>query len=126
MFRDAQEELKRLEAQLLAEEPEEEKKEPESPEEAPPEEAELTAEDLAQLRQLLKDPEPEYEIRNYANHYKAYNTDRTDEDPDAYTQELESLSERRGGAVRILVAILLLAAVIGTVAWWLLRAGGHL
>jgi len=126
MFRDAQEELKRLEAQLLAGEPEKENAREEAEDAEALEEEELTPEDLAQLRKLLKDPEPECPIRNYANHYKAYNSDRTDGDPDAYTQELESGSGRRRGGARILLALLLLAAVIGAVAWWLLRAGGQL
>ena len=111
MFRDAQEELKRLEAQLLAEEPEkkEEKLETEP-------EAELTEAELDQIRQLLKDPEPVYEIRNFANQYGA-TEEATEEAPTGEPRQLSS-------AWIIALAALVLAAVVGAVAWWLLWAGG--
>ena len=109
MFRDAQEELKRLEEQLLAEEPEE--KEEAQLQEAEPEET-LTDDELDQIRQLLKDPEPNYEIRNFANQYG-----EEEEAP-------EEKDSRISNAGIIALAVLVLLAVVVTVAWWLSSAGG--
>ena len=119
MFQDAKEELKRLEAQLLAEEPEN----GEAPEE---ESEELTDEELAQIRQLIRDPEPQYEIRNYANNYHAYNTDDTDADPEEYTRAPAADSAPGKRIALAALAFLLLAGVVALVVLWLARAGGLL
>ena len=102
MFKDTQKELERLEAELLEEEPEQ------WDEEDP----------------LLDDDDdfgeetPEV-YRNFHNHYKAYNADRTDWDPEDLAQELER-RPRRGLAVFLL---LLLAGVIGVLVWWYFGGG---
>lgn len=116
MFRDTQKELKRLEAQLLAEEAEEETEDT-SPEE------ELTDEDMEELRRLLKEPQAEY--RNYANNYRAYNTDSTDTDPEEYSRALQAERPRGRGAL-VVLSVLCLAGVIVLVAWWLAKWGGLL
>lgn len=115
MFRDTQEALKRLEAQLLAEEAEETR------EEETPAEEELTDGDMEELRRLLKEPQVEY--RNYANHYRAYNTDSTDTDPEEYSRALREDRPRGRGALAVL-SVLLLLGIIVFVAWWLARWGG--
>lgn len=121
MFRDTKEELKRLETQLLAEEPEN------INEETPAEETEeLTEEELAQIRRLIREPEPQYEIRNYANNYQAYNSDNTDVDPEEYTQALEEPTLSRKKILLAVLAFLALAGVVAVVVLWLARAGGIL
>lgn len=119
MFRDTQEALKRLQAQLLAEEAEEETEEDLEEEE----EEELTDEDMEQIRQLLKEPPAEY--RNYANHYRAYNSDNTDTDPEEYSRALQE--EAPGSRVGITVlAVLMVLGIVVLVAWWLASYGGLL
>ena len=119
MFRDAQEELKRLEAQLLAEEPQKAGT-PEAPEEGEQAPAqELTDEELAQIRQLLRDPEPQYEIRNYANHYQT-------EAERAETEASEEAPIDRWRIPLAVLAFLILAGTVALVVLWLARAGGLL
>lgn len=114
MFRDAKEALKRLEAQLLAEESENT--------EAPEEEAgELTDEELARIRQLIRDPEPQPEIRNYANNYQS----PEDTPPEEAGQQKPDNGTGRRIALAAL-AFLLLAGVVALVVLWLARAGGLL
>lgn len=129
MFRDTQEELKRLEAQLLAEEDE-------PVEEEAGEEEEI---DDIQLEELLKsisdDEEEEVEeffkttvtdsgVRNYANHYRAYNTDKTDDDLDSYSEEVRNPDRNRGVLGLSIVALLLMAGILAVLVWWLVRFQG--
>lgn len=131
MFRDTQEELKRLEAQLLAEEDE-----PVEEETGEKEEEEI---DDIQLEELLKsiseDEEEEVEeffkttvidssVRNYANHYKAYNTDKTDEDLDSYSEEVRNPDSNRGVLGLSIVALLLMAGILAVLVWWLVHFQG--
>lgn len=100
MFRDADEELRRLEAELLADE------EPELPEE-------------------LDEPEelpPVYQ--NEPRHYRAYNTDHADTDMDSYSDEIRQ--GRRPGRVLSLIAVILslTAAALAVYAWHILQQGG--
>ena len=116
MFRDAQEELKRLEEQLLAEEPEE--KEEALPREAEPEET-LTEDDLDQIRMLLN-PEPACEVRNFANQYGAEADAEEEDEPDETAKDAGRL---RSVGVIALTALVLLGVVV-TVTWWFSSAGG--
>ena len=100
MFKDTKKELERLEAELLEQEPEES-------------EADLLDDD-----DDFGEETPEI-YRNFSNRYKAYNTDRTDWDPDDLAEELVR-RPKRGFA---LVWLLLLAGVIGVLAWWYLGGG---
>ena len=102
MFKDTKKELERLEAELLEQEPEESEEE-----------------DLLDDDDDFGEETPEI-YRNFSNRYKAYNTDRTDWDPDDLAEELER-RPKRGFA---LLWLLLLAGVIGALAWWYL--GGYL
>lgn len=127
MFRDTLEELKRLEAQLLAEE------------DAPIEEEAAEEIDDIQLEELLRsisdDGEEEVDafdkttvfdssVRNYANHYKAYNTDKTDEDLDRYSEEVRNPDSNRGVLGLSIVALLLMAGILAVLVWWLVRFQG--
>lgn len=123
MFRDQNEELRRLEEQLLAEEDEEEAEEEYLDEET--------------LDTLLEDPQSgdapcvyqnfsnDYgkNLRNYATGYKAYNTDRTDVDPDEISREV--LRPKRGGAW-VVILLLLTALAVLAIALLYKKMGGLL
>ena len=133
MFRDAQEELKRLERELLAEEEEEQ-----TPEE---EEEELTQDELDQILELLEE-EPETamdmpedydavrnyngQVRNFANNYTAYNADRTDTELESYSREVREESGDRSLAGLSALAMALMAGILGVLVWWLVRYQGLL
>lgn len=133
MFRDAQEELKRLERELLAEEEEEQ-----TPEE---EEEELTQDELEQILELLEE-EPETamdmpedydavrnydgQVRNFANNYTAYNADRTDTELESYSREVREGSGDRSLAGLSALAMALMAGILGVLVWWLVRYQGLL
>ena len=136
MFRDAQEELKRLERELLAEE-----EEAQTPEEEGEEEEELTQEELEQILELL-DEKPESamdmpedydavrnydgQVRNFANNYTAYNADRTDTELESYSREVREGSEDRSLAGLSALALALMAGILGVLVWWLVRYQGLL
>lgn len=96
MFRDAKDELRRLEAELLAEEQREAVEAEEAYADALLEEF-LNEEDE---EEILFDEEPVYRdhpgsmYRNYSNNYgrdfDSYNTDKADEDLDDYSEEVYS------------------------------------
>ena len=107
MFKDTKKALERLEAELLAqeEEYEEEWEEDEDPSEDQEEPAEL--------------------YRNFSNHYRAYNTDRTDWDPEELGEALES-RPKSGIWGLCAVVLLLVAGVFLLLAWLVQRNGGFL
>jgi len=122
MFRDKEEELQRLQQELL---------EQEEPEELPEEaENDETLLDEAELDELLKDTRPSedtvvyqnysndygHQLRNYATGYKAYNTDNVDVDPEELSQQLEQPARNTG----LLVTAGVLAAAVCAVACYLL------
>jgi len=127
MFRDASEELQRLQAELLAEE------EPaEQPPEEPPEEDEFFEEyedtrpagDPAVYQNYSNDYGKN--LRNYASGYRAYNSDTTDEDLDEYSETVREGNTSRGGCLLALIAIILALAIIGVVAYGFLYTRGHI
>ena len=93
MFRDKQEELDRLQAELLAEE------EPELPE---PDPELLTEETLDELLDL-----------------RTYNTDRVDVDTEQWSEELLKPPSRKLGCMTALIVILTVG-ILAAVSWWLL------
>lgn len=96
MFRDTQEELKRLEEQLLQEE-----------------EAEEAAEELSEEEEAAyEDYDPD----------RIYNTDDLDEDPEALSREV--LRPRKKGGLSVAICLLLLAAAFLIVAATVLRLRG--
>lgn len=105
MFKDTEKQLQRLEEALLAQEQEEwEQEDP-----------------------LLDDDDdfgedaPE-NYRNFSNHYRAYNTDRTDWDPEELTEELEE--KPKTGIWGLCAIILLLIGGIFLLLAWLYYGGG--
>ena len=128
MFRDTKEELDRLEAELLEEEtPEETEELTVDPEET---EEELLGEE--ELDALLSDDhkigsaEGEDIYKNYSNGYRAYNSDKTELSPDELSEEL---TETRRDPVVVgltILALVLVAAILGVLVWVLIAFRGLL
>lgn len=93
MYRDTQKELERLESALLAEE------------NAPDTQEENNA-----------------ACQSFASGYKAYNSDKTDADPEVYSRALLRPQKRGRGRVLLIVFLMLCAAA----AYWLMRLWGIL
>ena len=114
MFKETQKELERLEAELLAEEEEELEEEYEEDEEA-------WEDDLLDDDDDFGEDSPEV-YRNFSNRYRAYNTDRTDWDPEELGEELER--PRRSGIWGLCaLALALVAGIILALAWWVFNGG---
>lgn len=137
MFKDAEEALKRLEAELLAEEEEEIEEEDFDEEYEDEELLEETDEDLLSEEELdiLLDDTRAYgsavTYQNHANHYgnrgktpRIYNTDNVEEDLNALSDQL--LEEKRSGRIGGLVALacILALGIVGVAIWWLSRYWG--
>ena len=112
MFRDTDKALARLEAELLQEEEDsllEEEYDEEPEEDEVPAPPEYFYEDTRPSRSAGR-------YQNYANGYRAYNADLSDEDPEEYSRELlEDEEPGSSNTVPILIACLLsltLAAVV--------------
>ena len=113
MFKDTKKALERLEAELLAQE---EEYEEEYEEEEEWEEDEDPSED---------EEEPTELYRNFSNRYRAYNTDRTDWDPEDLGEALES-RPKSGIWGLCAVVLLLVAGIFLLLAWLVQRNGGFL
>ena len=138
MWNDAKEELKRLEAELLAEEevPEEESEEIEEAEEA--EDDALLDEQALDL--LLEEDDTRAaesgvyrnfsngygkDLRNFASGYEAYNSDKTDTDLDSLSEEvLNPKSEKINDL--LIVAGALTLGIVAMAIYYVLRFGGVL
>ena len=152
MFKDAKEELQRLEKALL--EKEDETMEIKLPPQATPEEDDsgcVTDEALAQfleeeddilgdilddeeLRRLLSDTQtigdPE-SYQNFSNSYgqaapPAYNSDKTDLSPEELSDALQEEAAPRSLLGLVLLALFLLLGILLVLAWWLFRLWGIL
>lgn len=139
MFKDTDEALARLEAELLREE---------EPEEKYPEEEEYIYEE-----ELEEEPEedlvlpPEYaytdtraadgpviyqnfsnnygkNLRNYASGYRAYNADISDENLDDYAEDIPQSVPEKNNTPLILIACLLTLGIVAMVFVWLLLFQG--
>ena len=131
MFKDTDEALARLEAELLREEAE--------PEVLPEEEEGYEDEDVFEAEEDLP-PEYAYEdtrpadgpviyqnfsnnygknLRNYASGYRAYNSDISDEDLDAYSEDVLQTEPEKSNAPLILIACLLTLGIVAVLLIWL-------
>lgn len=132
MFKDAKEELKRIESELLAEEMLDQ-------ESAPQEEtSDDSLLDDATLSALLEETQTIGDATayiNYSNQYTAaqddktrvfqiYNTDKSDQKLEDYADAV--LEEPRSGKLTglIVTAAILSAGIAGVLIWWLLRYWG--
>ena len=115
MFKDTQEELKRLEAELLAQEQEEKA-------------LEAQPEDDREQPTVYSNYSNRYgrDLRNYASGYRAYNTDRSDPELEAYSETVQQPDgERSRGVLPLaLTALVLLTAIVAVLAWLTLRVRG--
>ncbi len=148
MFKDTEKELKRLEEELLAEEEEDEAAETETYDEA-------CDEDWDEMLQQNEDQDEDMDMDMTRVFYGGssdwqdetrvfnvdavqaqrqaaadtgshiYNADNTDEDLDDYAQQVQE-PKRKGVAGLVVTAVLLTAAILGVVIWWLIRFGGAL
>ena len=128
MFRDRQEELDRLQEQLLEEEPEELEEEYTEEEEYLDAEVDdlLAANDQGENPQTYNNYSNDYgrQLRNYASGYKAYNSDHTDEDLEEYSQQVLHPQKEKGITGLLILAMLLLLGIGGVLAWMLMRMKG--
>lgn len=119
MRTDREEELKRLEQELLAEEPEEE-----------------TEEEL-DYGEFLEEPDSDEpvvyqnfsnnygaDLRNYATGYKAYNSDRTDTDLEQLSRQVQEEPKATGHLWLPIATVALAAAAVVYMLW--LYLGGML
>ena len=121
MFKDKKEELRRLEEELLMEAQLEE------------EEARLE-EELEEAEELLESEtdygeESEQTYFNYSNGYgkiRAYNNDTSDEDLDAYSDEIYTAGKEKGNMGLVLLATGLLVAIVLVLGLFVLRFKGSM
>ena len=114
MYKDAKEELQRLENALLEEE---------LPE-IPVEEGEELDSLLAETRRITGLVDPEDVTPDMGATRRIYNADRTDVDIKDYT---EQVMENTGSLTGLsITAAVLAAGIIGVLLWWFLRYGGIL
>ena len=128
MFRDRQEELQRLQEQLLEEEPKE-ALEDEAEDGFLDEEglnALLDGEDQGANPRVYQNFSNSYgrELRNYATGYKAYNTDKTDEDMESYSQAVLEPENNKGITGLLILMLALLCGIAVVLGWIFLRVKG--
>lgn len=120
MFKDRNEELRRLEEALLEEE------ELQLPVEETPQDEELLTDEI--LDELLEDPAPvpgNVPYQNFSNDYgQAYNADSVDVDLEEFSEQVRQPKKDHSGLV-ILVCLLALG-VLGVLIFLMLRYGGFL
>lgn len=138
MFKDTDEALARLEAELLREEETEEVIEEEDYlydevlEDEPEEEPDLPPEFLYTDTRAADGPviyqnfSNNYgkNLRNYANGYQAYNTDVSDEDLDSFSQDILYTEPEKSNTPLILIACLLALGIVAMVFVWLFLLQG--
>ena len=110
MFRDKDEELRRLEQELLEEE-----------------EADALPEDEEDFDDYdEEDEDPAQDLTPHRGSYRAYNTDTADDDLEDYSEQV--LLGRSGRRIRMLcaVAICLILAICAVFGWCVLRYKGVL
>lgn len=106
MFKDKDEELKRL-SRLLQEE---------EPDEAPEEDEEEFEEEVPEEAPVI--------YHNFANQYgraRIYNTDTSDTDLDEYSDQVYEPKKKTSMLVLIAIALALAAGIMGVLAFWAAR-----
>ena len=128
MFRDAREELERLQQQLLEEDGEEIEEQIASEEEEFLQEEDFNAllydTDQGENPRVYENFSNDYGrgLRNYATGYKAYNADNTELDPQDLSEELLGKKEKLAWYLPVL--LLIMAALVGAIVWWFAVTGG--
>ncbi len=120
MYKDAQEELKRLEDALLEEE------------EVLPEEAEAAEEEdidvlLEQAKELMQETSDETQVFHWdpekVKNARVYNTDKMGGDLDSYSETVHD-GEKQNLTGLIITAIALATGIVLVLIWWIIRYGG--
>lgn len=123
MFRDKEEELRRLSAELRAEEEVQEAPEQEEPDFSLDEDTDIA--DMA--GGVYRNASNDYGrgLRNYASGYRAYNADKTEVDPQALSDEVlcEDEEEEKSLTGLVITAFVLSAGVVGMLIYWLVWGG---
>ena len=122
MFKDKDRELERLQAQLLAEE------------EALPAEEDCDDDDSADWEESEDwEAEDDWEAEeadmdatrvypNFSNDYgRIYNNDTADADMESYSDQVYSGKKQPGTLGLCIIALCLVAAILGVLAWWIIR-----
>ena len=119
MFRDKEEELQRLQEQLLEEEPEAEEEFDFAEEMAVLPDDEEMADDG-----VYQNYSNDYgrQLRNFATGYKAYNADKTDTDMDRFSESVRNA--KTGPGLGWLLPLLVALGVLGAALWLYLKGGG--
>ncbi len=107
MFRDTKEELKRLEAELLAQEQQDQQPDPPA-------------------QPVYRNFSNHYgaDLRNYASGYKAYNTDRTDTGPEELSDEIREEDPEKPLTGLVLTACALTLGILLVMLYWAVRLLG--
>lgn len=128
MYRDREEELQRLQKQLLEDEEPAQEQEEEEEELLDEETLEELLNESSQIKntKVYQNFSNDYgkNLRNYASGYKAYNSDRIDTELDSYSEAVRE--PKKTGGLMWLAAVLLalMAAVVGAIVWMCFGQGG--
>ena len=122
MFRDRDEELERLQAQLF--EDEEQETAEELLEEDTVEQL-LEGEEQGENPDVYRNFSNDYgsNLRNFASGYKAYNTDKVDGDLEEFSREVMTPPKKKGGCLTAMLFFLLTLALL-TALWLLAKKEG--
>ena len=115
MFKDKQEELKRLEAELLQEE--------DMQQEASEVDTDVLLEDTYFFGK--ETPETYHNYSNDYGRYQAYNTDTTDTDLEEYSEEIREPKGKKDIWILCGIALSLIAGILGILGWWVVRLLGR-
>lgn len=123
MYRDREEELQRLQEQLLeVEEPAQEQDEEELLDEDTLEELLSDSSQIKNTR-VYQNFSNDYgkNLRNYASGYNAYNSDKADTDLDSYSEAVREPKKTDGLLWLAVVLLAMMAAVVGAIVWMSFR-----
>ena len=125
MFKDTEKELRRLEAELLAEEEEYDQEQDweEDWEEGSEDEDLLTDRELDVLLEDTRVIGTAPVYQNHANNYgnRVYNADRLEQDVQDFSDELLEQPQERRSAGLVLLACLLAVGILCVAVWWVAR-----
>ena len=114
MFKDTQKELKRLEAELLAQEPQQDKTDEEA----------LLEDILEEYGSHNQTPEqPPLEYTQVYQSARVYNNDSVEQDPEELSEELLEEPKEKGVLALAITAGVLTVAILCTIVWWIARYG---
>ena len=124
MFRDRDEALRRLEEALLEEEEDEREEQIEEEIEEARRKALREEDDISAYQPEDTEDDEEGTFPNYANNYRAYNSDRVDVDLDEYSERIRR--EPKRGSCLLTLALALLCGILVMLILFLLKFQGLL